>query len=90
MILTVHDPSAVSYDIGDDIRQVPLALAIGFEADTVAYADCDLLATPDQAHRDEQRGRIITEMTAALTQVGDTYAAPGGVRYSLVARHVEE
>jgi hypothetical protein len=51
MILNVCGPAVVSYDIGDNIRQVPLALAIRFEADTVAYANCDRLASPDQAYR---------------------------------------
>jgi hypothetical protein len=84
MILNVHAPGAVSYDI----RQVALALALGFEADTIAYADSDAFAF-DQAHRDELRDRIVAETTVALTQVGDTYTAPNGVRYSLTARHVE-
>jgi hypothetical protein len=86
MILRVHVPGAHDYDIGDEIWQEPLADAIAAEAETIAgYIGSDLLESPDRAHRDALRGRIIQEMTSALVSVGDGYQAPDGVRYSLVA-----
>ena len=84
MILNVHIPGAPDHEIGHDIWQEPLADAIRFEAENVAFY------SPDQAHRDELRDRIIAEMTAALTQIGDAYTAPDGVLYSLSDRYVED
>ena len=88
MILNVHIPGARDHEIGHDIWQEPLADAIRFEAENVAFyaEDSNLLASPDQAHRDELRDPII----AALTQVGDAYTAPDGVLYSLSDRYVED
>jgi hypothetical protein len=84
MILTVHVPGAPSYDIGDEIWQEPLADAIRSEADTIAdHAGPELLPSPDQAHRDALRERIILDMTTALVRAGDRYRAPDGVLYSL-------
>ncbi len=86
MILNVHVPGARVHAIGDEIWQESLAGAIAAEADTIAsYAGSDLLESPDHAHRDALRDRIISEMTSALVSVGDDYRAPDGVRYSLIA-----
>jgi hypothetical protein len=84
MILTVHIQGAPSYDIGDEIWQEPLADAIRSEADTIAdHAGPELLPSPDQAHRDALRERIVVDMTTALVRTGDRYRAPDGVLYSL-------
>jgi hypothetical protein len=85
MILRVHVPGAHDYDVGDEIWQGSLADAIATEAETIAaYAGSDLLESPDQAHRDALRDRLIHEMTSALVSVGDEYQAPDGVQYSLI------
>ena len=85
MILKVHLHGAASYDVGDEIWQESLADAIHAEAETIAsYAGSDLLESPDQAHRDALRDRIVDEMTSALVSVGDRYRAPDGVLYSLI------
>ena len=85
MILKVHLQGAASYDVGDEIWQESLADAIHAEAETIAgYAGSDLLESPDQAHRDALRDRIVDEMTSALVSVGDRYRAPDGVLYSLI------
>ena len=85
MILRVHLQGAASYDVGDEIWQETLAEAIHAEAETIAgYAGSDLLESPDQAHRDTLRDRIVNEMTSALVSVGDRYRAPDGVLYSLI------
>jgi hypothetical protein len=84
MILTVHVQGAPSYDIGDEIWQEPLADAIRSESGTIAdHAGPELLPSPDQAHRDALRERIIVDMTTALVRAGDRYRAPDGVLYSL-------
>ena len=86
MILRVHVESAQDNEIGDEIWQEPLAEAIAGEAQTIAgYAGSDLRESPDQAHRDALRDRLIVEMTKALVHVGDEYRPPDGVRYSLIA-----
>ena len=92
MLLHAHVPGAPDHEIGDEIWQEPLADAIRFEADTVAfYAEhSGLLPSPDQANRDELRDRIIAQMTAALTQIGDTYTAPDGIKYSLTDQYQED
>ena len=65
MILKVHLDGAACYDVGDEIWQEPLADAIHAEAETIAgYAGSDLLESPDQAHRDALRDRIVDEMTS--------------------------
>ena len=85
MILKVHLEGAASYDVGDEIWQLPLEDAIGAEAETIAgFAGSDQLESPEQAHRDALRDRIVDEMTSALVSVGDRYRAPDGVRYSLI------
>jgi hypothetical protein len=85
MILKVHLQGAASYDVGDEIWQQSLAEAIAVEAETIAgYAGADLLESPEQAHRDALRDRIVGEMTAVLVSVGDRYRAPDGVLYSLI------
>ena len=85
MILKVHLQGAASYDVGDEIWQESLADAIHAEAETIAgYAGSDLLESPDQAHRDALRDRLVDEMTSALVSVGDRYRAPDGVLYSLI------
>ena len=85
MILKVHLQGAASYDIGDEIWQQSLADAINTEAETIAgYAGSDLLASPDQAHRDTLCDRLVDEMTSALVNVSDRYRAPDGVLYSLI------
>ncbi len=64
MILDVHVQGARVYDIGDEIWQESLAEAIAAETETIAgYAGSDLLESPDPAHRDALRDRIIGEMT---------------------------
>jgi hypothetical protein len=84
MILKVHLKGAASHDVGDEIWQESLAEAIHAEADTIAgYAGSGLLESPDQAHRDALRDRIVDEMTSTLVSVGDRYHAPDGVLYSL-------
>jgi hypothetical protein len=86
MILKVHVPGAPSYEIGDEIWQESLADAICAEAEIIAAdAGADLLESPDQAHRDALRDRLIVDMTGALGQVGDQYRSPDGVLYSLTA-----
>jgi hypothetical protein len=85
MILRVHLEGVASYDIGEEIWQLPLEDAIRAEAETIAgYAGSELLTSPDQAHRDALRDRIVDEMAAALGRVGDCYRAPDGVLYSLI------
>ena len=85
MILKVHLHGAESYDVGDEIWQMSLLEAIHAEAETIAgYAGSDLLESPDQAHRDALRDRIVSEITSALVSVGDVYRAPDGVLYSLI------
>ena len=85
MILTVHVPGAVPYEIGDEIWQQPLEDAIRAEAETIAeHAGSDLLQSPDRAHRNELRDQLIAEMTRALVHTGDRYRAPDGVLYSLI------
>ena len=86
MILRVHVQGAQDYEIGDEIWQESLAGTIALEAQTIAgYAGSDLLESPDQAHRDALRDRLIAEMTKALVHIGDEYRAPDDVRYSLSA-----
>jgi hypothetical protein len=85
-ILKFHVSGAPSYEIGDEIWQVSLADAIRAEAEIVAAdAGADLLESPDQAHRDALRDRLIADMTAALDQIGDQYKSPDGVLCSLTA-----
>jgi hypothetical protein len=85
MILKIHLRGAASFDVGDEIRQESLADAIHAEAETIAgYAGSDLLESPDQAHRDALRDRLVEDMTSALVSVGDRYRAPDGVLYSLI------
>lgn len=79
MILKVHVPGAPSYEIGDEIWQESLADAIRAEAEIIAAdGGADLLESPDQAHLDALRDRLIVNMTAALGQVGDQYRWTGG------------
>jgi hypothetical protein len=64
--------------------------AIAQEADTIAnLAGAELLELPTDFCRDALRARVIAEMTDALVVAGDTYTAPDGVRYSLVADPTE-
>jgi hypothetical protein len=87
LTLHVHLDGAPSYEVGDEIWQVGLADAIGDEADAIAgSAGAELLQSPTTECRDQLRDRVIAEMTAALTEPGDTYTAPDGVSYSLTAR----
>lgn len=87
MFLRVHLKDAEPYSIDDDLGQVPLSFAISQEADCVAAeAGAELLADPGEQARRELCEQVITEMTAALAQSGDSYRAPDGVRYSLVER----
>ena len=84
MILKVHVPGAHCYEVGDEIWHVPLPDAIRAEAEIVAEdAASDLLEPHEQSDREALRDRVIAEMTATLIEVGDTYAAPDGVLYSL-------
>ena len=84
MILAVHLQGAPSYDIGDEIWQASLADAVRAEAEIIAgYAGPELLPSPDQAHRDALRERIVLDMTTALGRAGDRFRAPDGVLYSL-------
>jgi hypothetical protein len=84
MVLNIHVPGAMPYEIGDEIWQESLADAIRAEAEIIAaYAGADLLESPDQAHRDALRDRLTVDMTAALGQIGDQYRSPDGVLYSL-------
>jgi hypothetical protein len=82
--LMIHHHGAQPYEIGPEIWQQPLTDAIQAEAEAIAgFAGPDLLESPDRKHRDQLRERIIAEMTGALKQIGDTYKAPDGIRYSL-------
>ena len=84
LILGVHVAGAEPSRIGDEIWEQSHDEAIRFEASIVAQdAGCELLESPSPKHRDELRDQVIAEMTAALTQPGDSYQAPDGVRYSL-------
>ena len=81
MILKADIDGVASYDVGDEIWQVPMSDAIHAEAECIVYsAGSDLLASG----HDQLRARIVAEMSEALSQVGDTYRAPDGVRYSLI------
>jgi hypothetical protein len=84
VILRIHIQGAHDYDVGDEIWQESLLEAITAEAETIAAPGSDLLDSPDRAHRDALRSRIIIDMTSALVEGGDEYRAPDGVRYSLV------
>ncbi|MGI8863845.1 MAG: hypothetical protein ACR2JH_05510 [Solirubrobacteraceae bacterium] len=85
MILKVHLDGAAYHDVGDEIWHESLADAIQAEAETIAScAGSDLLQSPDQAHRNALRARIVGEMTAALGSIGDRYRAPDGVLYTLI------
>jgi hypothetical protein len=87
LTLRVRVPGAASYPIGDEIWNVGLAEAIAEEADTIAgQAGAELLKQPNDNCRAALRARVIEEMTEALIAPGDTYAAPDGVHYSLVAQ----
>jgi hypothetical protein len=84
MILKIRLDGALPYEIGDEIWQGSLADAIVAEAETIAgYAAAELLESPDEAHREALRDRIVADMTAALVKVGDRYRAPDGVLYEL-------
>jgi hypothetical protein len=84
LILYVDLPGVHPYEIGPEIWQVPIADAIGDEADAIAYAStADHLGEPTPADHDRLRDRVVAEMTGALTAAGDSYTAPDGVRYSL-------
>ena len=81
MILKANIDGVASYDVGDEIWQVPMSDAIHAEAECIVYsAGSDLLASG----HDQLRVRIVAEMSDALSQVGDTYRAPDGVLYSLI------
>jgi hypothetical protein len=85
MILKVDLQGAHCYEIGDEIWQESRIDAITAEAEMIAsYAGAELLQSPDQAHRDALRDRIVREMTSALVSAGDHYTAPDGVVYSLL------
>jgi hypothetical protein len=85
MILNVHLQGAPCYDVGDEVWQQSLAVAIAAEAETVAdYATADILQSAALSDRDALRERIIAEMTAALQSAGDRYTAPDHVAYSLL------
>lgn len=85
MILKIHVPGALPYDVGDEIWQQPLDEVIAAEAETIAGdASSDLLESPDPAHRSHLREQIVAEMTNALVHIGDSYRAPDGVLYSLI------
>ena len=84
LILRVHLPGARSYELGDEIWQTALPEAIAEEADAIVLAaGGELLREPTTACREQLRARVITEMTTALYQAGDTYTAPDGVTYSI-------
>jgi hypothetical protein len=81
MILKADIDGVAFYDVGDEIWQVSLSDATQAEAECIVYsAGDDLLASG----HDQLRGRIVGEMSEALSQVGDTYRAPDGVRYALI------
>jgi hypothetical protein len=84
--LRVHVPGAPSYPIGAEIWHVAITEVIAEEADTIAnLTGAELLEAPTDDCRDALRARVIQEMTETLVAAGDTYTAPDGVRYSLVA-----
>jgi hypothetical protein len=87
MILKVHLRGAASHDVGDEIWQEALGDAIQAEAESIVYsAGSDLLESGHHQLRD----RIVAEMSAALSQVGDTYRAPDGILYSLIEAPADE
>ena len=88
MILHVHVPDEPSYEIGDEIWQQSLAVAIRSAAETIA-ARSQSSEPADQAHRAALLERIVAAMTCALVRVGDTYRAPDGVLCSLTAGPLE-
>jgi len=91
LTLRVHVPGAESYPIGDEIWRIPIDEAIAQEADAIAAdAGAELLAEPTEACREQLRQRVIEEMTAALIAAGDTYTAPDGVHYSLIATPIHD
>jgi hypothetical protein len=68
LILYVDLPGVHPYEIGPEIWQVPIADAIGDEADAIAYAStADHLGEPTPADHDRLRDRVVAEMTGALT-----------------------
>lgn len=84
MILRAHVPGALPHYVGPEIWHLPLPDAIAIEAETIAdYAGPEMLISPVRRGREELRERVVDEMTEALVDVGDTYLAPDGVRYSL-------
>jgi hypothetical protein len=83
-ILRAHVPGALPHYVGPEIWHVPLGDAIALEAETIAdHAGPEMLSSPVRRGREEPRERVVEEMTEALVDVGDTYLAPDGVRYSL-------
>ena len=80
----VHVPGAEPYEIGEEIWQQSLAEAIAAEAQTIGEdAGAHLLEDNSDASRSQLRDQVIADMTRVLRRAGDTYRAPGGVRYSL-------
>ena len=85
MILKVHLDGAPWYEAGDEIWQVSLEGAIRSEAEPIASYATD--QPPDAGtlgDRDTLVDRIVTEMSASLTKLGDRYRSPDGVLYSLL------
>ena len=83
-MLGVQVPGALPHYVGPEIWHEGLADVIASEAETIADdAGPELLTSADERGREGLRGRVIDEMTEALVDVGDTYLAPDGVRYSL-------
>jgi hypothetical protein len=84
MMLRAQVPGALPHYVGPEIWDEALADVIASEAETIADdVGPELLTSADERGREGLRGRVIDEMNAALVDVGDTYLAPDGVRYSL-------
>lgn len=84
MMLRAQVPGALPHYVGPEIWHEAVADVIASEAETIADdVGRELLTSADKRGREALRERVIDEMNEALVDVGDTYLAPDGVRYSL-------
>src|ERR1035437_10021341 len=84
MMLRAQVPGALPHYVGPEIWDEARGDVIASEAETIADdVGPELLTSADERGREGLRGRVIDEMNAALVDVGDTYLAPDGIRYSL-------
>src|ERR1035437_7464662 len=84
MTLRAQVPGALPHYVGPEIWDEARGDVVASEAETIADdVGPELLTSADERGREGLRGRVIDEMNAALVDVGDTYLAPDGIRYSL-------